>query len=205
MKTQPTAKDWLLHPFRFVAGWQALAIGLAGMALTAAVGHFSGMHNDGVIDAHLGEGHFGLIFMEGIINWLSMVILLGLGTLLLRGPRPRLIDLAGTQAWARIPMLLVAFTGFFLPTAAIEKWIRSLMETPDAPVPIGGMDIALFVAAGIFTLLCLVWMVSLMWKGFQISANAKGAPAIITFIVAILAAEILSKWAIIQLIHLIQP
>lgn len=200
MKQQPSIQDWLLRPFRFVAGWNALIIGGVGILVTALVGHFSGIHNDGVIDAHLGTGHLGLILVEGLINWLSMVLLLGLGSLLLKGPNPRLVDLAGTQAWARIPMILVAFTGFFLPTPAIERWVRSLMENPESPETVAGMDLTLFIIAGIITLICLVWMVALMWQGFKVSANAKGAGAVITFILALILAEILSKWAIIQFI-----
>ena len=46
--------QWLFNPFRFIAGFQALLIGLAIILLSGFIGSFGNTHFDGVLDVHKG-------------------------------------------------------------------------------------------------------------------------------------------------------
>lgn len=204
MSSGATLGDWLFRPFRYIAGTQALFIGLGAILATAAVGHFSGMHNDGVIDAHMGQGNFLLIAAEGLINWLVLsLFLLAAGKLASRS-HFRILDLLGTQAMARWPMFLVAFTGFLFPIDAMNDWVGEVLTRPDEIPEFATKDLAMFIVAGLVSLLALIWMVTLMWQGFKISTNVKGPVGVIGFVVALIAAEVLAKWLIFVLINSIQ-
>ena len=49
-----TKMKFLFNPFERIAGWQALFVGFAVMALTAIVGKINHVAFDGVLDVHAG-------------------------------------------------------------------------------------------------------------------------------------------------------
>lgn len=196
MSAQPTFIDWLFRPFRFVAGSTALIAGLFVISLTAGIGTFSHMHTDGVIDAHFGPGSFLLFLSEGLINLLCMTLTTVIAAKIISKSAFRLIDMIGTQALARAPMILVVVIGLFTPMEAIMVWVKELMANPNTQSSITSGDMTLFIVSAIVSLLAIIWMIALMWQGYKISANTKGATGIISFIIALLAAEVLSKIAI---------
>jgi uncharacterized membrane protein len=148
---------WLINPFERIAGWQALLIGVAVMALTAVVGKVTGVAFDGVLDVHAGAT-FGLtasFAMQGV-NFLALFLTMWLSGVCFSKSRLRAIDVAGTTALARAPMLLLAVVCFL----------------PVAPESI--FDITRTV---IFVTVCLpfiVWMVALMYNAYTVSCHLKG-------------------------------
>jgi hypothetical protein len=46
--------QWLFNPFRFIAGFKALLLGLIVIALTSLLASLSDTHFDGTLDVHLG-------------------------------------------------------------------------------------------------------------------------------------------------------
>ena len=94
--------QWFFNPFRFIAGFKALLLGLAIILISAFVGSFSNTHFDGVLDVHTGlEAPLWLFFAEGLINWICMVIPLFFFGLIVSRSSFRRIDVFGTQALAR--------------------------------------------------------------------------------------------------------
>ncbi len=171
-------KKWLFNPFVYIAGWQALGLGLLLMLVTLVIASFSGTHFDGAIDIHFGARYpFWLCVFEQLNAWLSSVVIFFAAGFILSKSKIRIIDVAGTLALARFPMLFAALIGF----------IPTLHQLPSAKnmaiIAIGGLVVALF----------SIWMIALMYKAFTISCNLKGGKAIWGFIVAIILAEILSK------------
>ena len=61
-------------------------------------------------------------------------------------------------------------------------------------------DALIFAFAVIVIILMAVWMVALMYRAYAVSCNIKGAKAIITFIVSLIGAEVLSKAVILRLL-----
>ncbi len=175
---------FLKNPFERIAGWPALGLGLAAMALTAWLGKVNGLWFDGVLDVHIGarEQSWTEAFSMQGVAWLSMVLCVGLAGLIFGKSRFRLIDVAGTLAFSRLPMLLLALLAF-LPI-----------------VPAGLKDIPRVV---IFVLLCIgatVWMVIWMYRGYSVSCRVSGDRGIASFAGALLVGETISKLVLIFLL-----
>jgi hypothetical protein len=193
--------EWLFNPFRFIAGFKALLPGLAIILVSALVGSFSNTHFDGVLDAHTGlEAPRWLFFAEGLINWVCMVIPLFFFGLIVSRSSFRTIDVFGTQALARWPYLITSVV--MLPDANQRVGIYLMSKfTQTAPaVAISSTDVFIFVFAVILAIFMVIWMVALMYRAYAVSCNIKGAGAIITFIVSLIGAEVLSKVAILSLL-----
>jgi len=167
---------WLINPFERVAGWQALVIGVAVMALTAVIGKLNQVAFDGVLDVH-GGATFNLSasFIMQAVNFLALFLTMWLAGVCFSKTKFRAIDMAGTMALARTPMLLLAIV-CFLPA-----------------VPKTFLDVPRLI---IFTLICIpfiIWMIALMYNAYSVSCHLKGSRAVVSFIGALLVAEIISK------------
>jgi hypothetical protein len=197
-----TLVRWLFNPFRFIAGYQALFIGLAAIVLTSHIGSLSNTHFDGVLDVHTGlQAPLWFFLAEGLINWISLVVPLFILGLIVSRSSFRTIDLIGTQALARWPYLVTATA--MLPAAnqkvlgyLISKFTQGQTAAPPDPT-----DVAIFVVAMFLTILMLIWMVALMYKAYTVSCNIKGPKAIVTFIIGLIGAEVLSKVAVLLLAY----
>jgi len=191
---------WLFNPFHYVAGLTALGLGLAAVVAASLVGALSHTHFDGVLDVHMGAVAPLWVFVaEGLIDWLAMGVLLFLGGMLISRSRPRAVDVFGTQALARAPMVAVAFCGLLPGNQRYTAYLVSKLTPNAAEVAAAPGDVAVFAIAAVVMLAMLVWMVALMYRAFAVSCNVRGGKAIGVFIAAILLAEALSKVAILAL------
>jgi hypothetical protein len=194
--------QWLFNPFRFIAGFKALLLGLAIILISAFVGSFSNTHFDGVLDLHTGAAAPMWFFLvEGLIDWVCMVVPLFLFGLIVSRSSFRTIDVLGTQALARWPYLIAALA--MLPNAnkrVLEYLMSKLIQTAPAAA-INPADVLIFGFAMILLIFTLIWMVALMYRAYTVSCNIKGARAIVTFIVGLIAAEAISKFAMFLLVR----
>jgi hypothetical protein len=194
--------QWLFNPFKFIAGYQALLIGLAVIILTSLLGSLSNTHFDGVLDVHTGlQAPLWFFLSEGLINWMSLVVPLFLFGLIFSHSAFRTIDVIGTQALARWPYLITA--AVMLPDAnrrVLEYLMAQCTQTHSAS-SINPPDIAIFAVAMFLTILMIIWMVALMYRAYTVSCNIRGPKAIVTFIVSLIGAEVLSKAAILLLAY----
>jgi len=174
---------WFINPFERVAGWQALFIGLAAMALTAVVGKINSVAFDGVLDVHAGaQFSFTASFAMQAVDFLALFLTMWLAGVCFSKTKLRAIDVAGTMALARTPMLLLAVI-CFLPVT-----------------PAGIHDVLRIIA---FILICtpfVIWMVALMYNAYSVSCHLKGVRAVVSFIGALLVAEAISKFVILFLL-----
>lgn len=172
-------KKWLYNPFTHVAGIQALLAGLVLMFITLIGAYYSNMHFNGAIDAHFGpSSHFLTYILEQVIAWGCPVIVFYLLAFVLSGSNFRFIDIAGTMAIARGPMLLIVILGFMS-----KNHIQTLKP--------GAID-STVIAIGFLMLLPVIWMITLMYHAFTVSFNLKGAKAIAGFIGGLILAEVVS-------------
>jgi hypothetical protein len=198
----------LFNPFVRVAGLTSLNLGLALILLTGWLGSWNGVHFDGVLDTHVGGKVPLWMFMaEGVIDWLSLaLVLLGAGRMISKTAF-RAIDLIGTQALARWPMLLVTFAtfapGFHRYSVQLIDSLKSLLANPAKfAFPPGGADAVVYVFVTAATMVCAVWMVALMWKSFAHCCNVRGGRAVGAFVAGLLVAEVISKILIILMFRL---
>lgn len=199
--TQPQPKNrivvWLFNPFMYAAGSKALIIGLLAIAATAYIGSLGNVHLDGVLDLHIGaQSPLWLFLSEGFINWFSLAMLLTIGGLILKGTSFRVVDIFGTQALARWPMLFSAIAGALPANQRVTAELIKLAQNPNQPLSLPPVDIVIFALAIIIIIVMLVWMVALMYQGYAVSCNLKGARAVISFILILLVAEVVSKLAL---------
>ncbi len=194
-------KTWLFKPFVRVAGGAALTAGLLVIGLTAVLASFSGLVTDGVLDLHYAPDiglwqNLGL----GLLNWLIMATTLLVIGRLVSETRFRSLDLFGTQALARWPLVLgVAYMSIPWVHRTIEELtIKMLAAMPTDPDKVMAstaylLDAMWLTLLALPTLLALAWMIWLVFHSFALTCNLKGQRAFFSFIGALVTAEILSK------------
>lgn len=192
--TNRSLAHWLFNPFQFIAGLQALLIGLLIILLSAFIGSLSNTHFDGVLDVHTGAAAPWWVFpAEGIIDWLCLAVPLFLFGLIFSPTSFRAIDVFGTQALARWPLVFAAVA--MLPSAnqRVGQYLQSKLVPASAAVMPSSLDWAIFAIAIIITILAIIWMVALMYRAYAVSCNLKGPKAVVTFIIGLIGGEIFSK------------
>lgn len=168
---------WLFNPFIYIAGQKALLIGLAAITLTGFAAYYSLTHFDGVLDVHIGAHTNAAYYaIEPLVDWACLSAVFYIASVVFSGSRTRWIDVIGTMAFSRLPMLIAAVLAFAQPANI------SINNFPPA---------AIGIAIGL--LLCAIWMITLMYNGLTVSANLKAPKAIPVFIGGLLLAEVLSK------------
>ncbi len=188
----------LFCPFHRIAGSPSLGLGLAAIVLAALLGAGQGLHFDGVLDVHVGRRAAWWLFVaEGLINWLSLaLLLLGAGRWVSKSAF-RAIDLIGTQALARWPTVIIALVclapGFHRFNAELMKSLANLKPGAVPQLPSWSADAAVFALVTAVMIACTVWMVALMWQSFSHCCNVRGGKAVGVFVVSLLVAEALSK------------
>ena len=174
---------WFINPFERIAGWQALFTGLAAMALTAVIGQINHVAFDGVLDVHAGATFsLSTSFIMQAVDFLALFLTMWIAGVCFSKTKLRAVDVAGTMALARAPMLLLAVV-CFLPV-----------------IPASLYDVPRLI---IFMLILIpfdIWMIALMYNAYTVSCHLKGTRAVASFIGALLVAEALSKLVIILLL-----
>jgi hypothetical protein len=187
-------KTWLFNPFKFIAGNKALLLGISAMIISAILSCIGKVHQDGIIDMHEGRMTASyLYFVEPFIDWVCTFIPLYIFGRFTSDSSVRFIDIAGTAALARYPVIIaVIINMFFVPFINIKELsdIQSISSGTMTELIISGAAV----------LFIIIWIVALLYNAYSTSANLKGPKAIWTFIASMLIAEVLSKVIIISLI-----
>jgi hypothetical protein len=195
-----TITNWLFRPFERLSEFKALWIGLTAILLSGMLNFYGQTHFDGVLDVHLQglETRISVFICEGLIDWLTLSLLFFAGGLLFSKSAIRLIDVAGTQAMARWPLLIGSFAALLIPHEHVIHYLLSkAFQTGTETVPdVLGYEYILFGLLTIIVLATIIWMILLMFRGFSIACNLKGNKATALFIVILLLAEGLSKYLI---------
>jgi hypothetical protein len=193
-----SAKSWVFNPFAFIAGTPALAIGLAVILAAALLCWVTNTHFDGAIDIHPGlSAPLVMFVIEGLTDWLSLSVMLMIAGLIFRRSSFRIVDVFGTQAMARwpyiiTPVMLLMVAPFRNAFANVSN--EALKAANGGALPnIAGSDLVLIVMASVVILCCVIWGVMLMYRAYAVSCDTRGAKSVLSFIVAVIAAEIVSK------------
>ena len=195
MQQEMTLTRWLFNPFVRIAGTTSLVVGLGAIGLGGLVAAAVGIRFDGLVDMHfVGSVSLWLPILEGLLNWIVISVLLVLVAQFFGGSSGvRLIDIAGTQAMARAPLI---------PAAAIcgLPWIRDSLAELAAAV-LEGNVVALGPGALVGSLVMvagIVWMVVLMWNAFSVSCHMKGGRSVALFVVAVVIGEAITKAMVVR-------
>ena len=192
MNTPNKSITLLFNPFFYVAGGQALGLGLAAIFLEGLVGSWGQTHFDGVLDLHSGaRAPLWLFFVEGLIDWLCLSAVLWVGGKIVSPSAFRGVDLFGTQALARWPAI---FMGLLTLPKAFQRFTREMVaQLQQGSLHLNTADALVFSAIVFAVIPLFCWMVVLMYKSFSVSVNVRGGKGIGTFIAGLIVAEALSK------------
>jgi len=196
---------WLFNPFVYITGWEAMFNGILIIAVTGYIGSRSNTHFDGVLDTHTGmPGPLWGFLAEGLIAWLCMAIVLWAFGKCISKTAFRTIDLFGTQAVARCPMLITSLACLLPPYTRFTEYIIQAFAGTAGEVPFQITDAVVFGTVVTAMVIILCWAVYLMYRSYSVSCNISGGKAIGTFIAGIILSEILSKALIISMFIWIQ-
>lgn len=198
--TSGSLRLWVFNPFVFVAGVRALLIGLAVILAAAILGWATGTHFDGVLDIHTGpSAPLGMFIAEGLLDWLSLSVTLVAAGLIVRRSAFRAVDVFGTQALARCPYIIVPAMLAITPirNALITVGNDAVKAAGSGGLPsVSASNLALLLVAALVMVSCTVWAVTLMYRAYAVSCDTRGAKGIASFVVAVIAAEVISKLAL---------
>jgi hypothetical protein len=193
-------KTLLFNPFERFAGLQSVIIGLCILALTSFIASLGSVHFDGAIDLHIdsrlsayGKTTFVSSLAETIIDLFSVVLFMYITGLFLSKSSIRVVDVIGTQAMARFPFLIACISALIFPTAKMDQFIEYKFLHQGQPVDLSITDYLAFGISSLIMLTMIVWMLVLMYRSYSVSCNVKGTKAVVSFIIALILAEIVSK------------
>jgi hypothetical protein len=195
MKNENSLFNRLIHPFRYVAGVKALWSGVLILVSMALAGYGSSTLFDGVLDIHYGTlnqsapllNHFLCLF----VSWIVAVVIFYLTARILSGSSIRLIDFAGTLALAKTPLLIAALLGF-IPALHPDLQLTHPLDIASLTTFLQENIVSvlfLLIILMFFVIVSIVWM----YNAYSVSGNLKGEKSIVSFIIALIVAEIISK------------
>lgn len=191
-------KTLLFKPFERYSEKTLLTVGVVFTLIGSFIAYLFHIRFDGLIDFHIyKDATFLQVLIDNIVNVFSAVLLLFIMAKFIN-KKTRLVDIIATSLVARLPYYLLPFFNINNALGKSGKEIEQLIN-PELIDQISFSSLAIIIVFVIVSILFLVWYIALLYNGFKVASNAKGTKHIILFSVAILLAEILSRFLINQL------
>ncbi len=167
----------LFNPFIYIAGYASLGIGIGIILFTSFIAWMTGTHQVGLLQFRLASDTKWIYFLiDHSLNWIIICLFLFLSGLFFSPSRIRFIDIAGTSAMSRVPMLI-------LPLVRLIPAFRSFQAGYTLNL------LVLFIVYGVI----VIWSITLLYNAFKVSCNITGQKRVFTFIGALLSAEIITQ------------
>ena len=191
MKTINNYRTWFYNPFEYIAGYKALLIGLVVMIGSTYIGTMNGSHFDGAFDMHIGKvSSVSLMYLESFISWFVTALIFYITGIIVSGTSVRIIDIFGTMAFARIPLIISVFVGF----SPVMHNLSAMMPTdPQKAMEqlVAILPSLLLISIPLF--ISIIWMITLMVFAFKVSCNLKGGKLAASFTIALIVSEVVTK------------
>ncbi len=183
----------LLNPFSRIAGWPALLVGLCVMVLTAVIGYYAGALSDGVIDVHFVDDQANLTWRKAmlfpLVSQACLVFVCALLSLIFTR-NFRLLDLAGTLTFARVPFLLSMLAGLAVSLPSMAD------IAADPFVLFRNFGFVLFL---IVNVIVVIWVVVWMVYAVRVSCDLKSGKLAMVLILSIVVGEVLAKYLLLKI------
>lgn len=206
MKNKSRILTWCFQPFQFIAGSKALLAGILVMLLLSVLGYTGNTHFNGVIGMQFVPPSYSMPYIVHIcyqaIALISMTLSFYITARIVSKSSVRLIDIAGTMSLSQFPHILFGLLGLI---PAVHPDFGDINTTNMAELmSFLQSNIVMMVIIGIITVIILVWSVALKYNAYSVSGNIKGIVGGVSFAVALIASEILSKILIYFIIPIIR-
>lgn len=193
----------LLNPFVYIAGGYSLLIGLLIIFCTSVISYYSNIHFPDILSVKTCSDYpFLYYFIQSIANWLVISTIFYIFAVIFSKSKIRLIDIFGTQALARLPYFFAALIGFSNAMDKFGSYILWKMLRQGEPVIMNTGAITFAIVLILITLLLTIWLVTLMFNAYKVAANLKRGKLIITFIISLILAIVLSVFINSKLIQI---
>lgn len=180
----------LLNPFDRMPDIPGVFVSLIVAVLSVVVGVWLKIRFDGALDVHAASAPVGMgqAVLDQGVAWIGFSLVLW-GTSLIFAKQGRFVDFLITVGVSRIALLPIGvITGVLFPDPNVL--VRIVMSTPYHPM------VLLIALVGI---VFMVWFVTWLFQGFKTASGLAKGRLIVAFVVAIIAAEALSKLALLGL------
>lgn len=188
-------KKILFNPFEEFSERPLILFGIAATIVLSMTSAYFNARFDGIIDLHFSTPTFVVNTLTD--NALNITILsLALFTLgKIRNNKTRFIDVFVASLISRIPYYFLPFFNWnntILEES--EKLVKHFLTLQPGMVPsFEGIDLLKLVLFSIVSILLLAYFIYLLYRGYKVATNAKGATDVVLFCVTIIIAEIFSK------------
>jgi hypothetical protein len=185
----------LINPFHYIAGIKSLIFGLIIIFVTSIVGYLSRTHFPDIISIKTSPDFSVWYFViQNFSNWFIISTLFYISSIIFSKSSVRLVDIYGTQAFARFPYFIASFMGFSGALNTFSKYLLWTLMRQGEPFEISGIQIIAAISLIVFSLLLTIWLVTLMFNAFKISANLKGIKLILIFIIVLIISLLFSGY-----------
>jgi hypothetical protein len=189
-------KELLFNPFKRIAGVKALLAGLGVLFVSALLASLYGLRYDGAIDAHFVPNGQKVSFLtsivEQLVNILCISIFLYVSTLITGAKNTRPIDMVGTISLARFPYMFIPLLNIGSFFSRLSESILNISNEEDALAVLQDSNIIWLLVLSIPLIALVVWTIALFVNAYKVSTNLKGSKMVVSFIVGLLVAEIVS-------------
>jgi hypothetical protein len=206
MKRTPT--QWvakvIFAPVDLLEHRAATAIAILVLLAAATIGYLGTCHFDGVIDIHVGlQTPLWFHLVEVFIAWLSMGLSLSLWAALLLPTRPALRTLYLGQALARAPFVLASVVALVPSFQAFTRQVTEVLSRIEEGSALESTDLPGMHWGVAFMGVMTAWFVALAYRAFAGTGDAPMRRRLLTFVLAIVTAEIAVKLALSALAQLL--
>lgn len=185
----------IINPFYYVAGIKSLIFGLIIIFATSIVGYLSRTHFPDIISIKTSpDFSFWYFVIQNFSNWFIVSTLFYIASIIFSKSSVRLVDIYGTQALARFPYFIASFVGFSGALDAFGKYLLWTLMRQGEPCEISVIQIISAILLIVFSLLLTIWLITLMFNAFKISANLKGKKLILIFIIVLIISLLFSGY-----------
>lgn len=188
-------KKVLFNPFEQYSERQLILFGIAITLVLSFTGAFFNARFDGVLDLHFSTPTFFInTLTDNVINIVILTIaLFTLGKI--RNNKTRIIDVFIASLIARIPYYLLPFFNWDnLILKESENLLKQFLTLQPGMIPeFHGSQLLILAVFSLISIVFIAWFLYLLYQGYKVATNAKGAVEVVLFGITILIAEVISK------------
>ncbi len=188
-------KTILINPFEKYSEKQLIISGSIITLIGSLIAMLFNARFDGVLDLHfVRDSSFTQALLDNLINIIVLSLFLFAVSQLIN-QRTRFIDILSVSIISRTPYYLLPALNINDSIQIAGEEIQKITENNNMDLLLNSGTIVILLFA-LLSLAFLVWYIGLLYNGFKVAANAKGTKSIVLFAIALLFAEIASKYII---------
>lgn len=185
----------LINPYKYIAGLKSLILGIAIILVTSIIGYFSNTQFPDIISVKTcPDFSISYFILQGLLNWFVLSTMLYIASMIISKSKVRPIDIYGTQALARFPYLLASCIGFSSALNDFSKYLQWTLLKQGESIEVSSIQIVIAILILVSSLILTVWMITLMFNAFKVSANLKGNRLVFTFIIVMILSIVVTGY-----------